>query len=147
MFVQSLLRAVGAAGIILGVSATEPFILGAQTKMQPKDSGPAMTWQSLETRVQSEVDDGFVGVGLVARDGKIVLHKAFGVANREKRIAMRPDSILAIGSTPIDFTKAGILLLAEKGKLSLSDPITKFFDNVPEDKRPITVRHLMTGRS
>jgi CubicO group peptidase (beta-lactamase class C family) len=121
--------------------------MNAQEKMQPKDSAPALTWESLEARVQSEVDHGLAGVVLVARDGKIVLHKAFGLANREKNIAMRPDTILAIGSTPIDFTKAGNLLLAEKGKLNLSDPITKFIDNVPDDKRPITVRHLMTGRS
>jgi CubicO group peptidase (beta-lactamase class C family) len=60
---------------------------------------------------------------------------------------MRPDTILAIGSTPIDFTKAGILLLTERGKLKLSDPVTKYFENVPEDKRTITIQHLMTGRS
>ena len=38
-------------------------------------------------------------------------------------------------------------MLVQQGKLSLDDPITKFFDNVPKDKRSITVEHLMTGRS
>lgn len=60
---------------------------------------------------------------------------------------MKVDTILAIGSTPIDFTKAGILLLAERGKLSLDDPITKYFDKVPDEKKAITLKHLMTGRS
>jgi CubicO group peptidase (beta-lactamase class C family) len=97
--------------------------------------------------MQWEADHGFSGVVLVARDGKIAFHKAYGLANREKQIPMRPDTILAIGSTPIDFTKAAILLLIERGKLKLSDPIKKFFDNVPEDKQAITIEHLMTGRS
>ncbi|MBI3408034.1 MAG: serine hydrolase [Planctomycetes bacterium] len=117
------------------------------TTAQAGDGPPPVTWETLETRPKWEADKGFAGVVLVVRDGKIVLHKAYGLANREKKIAMDPDTILAIGSTPIDFTKAGVLLLAERGKLSLSDPITKYFDNVPEDKRTNTIQHLMTGRS
>jgi CubicO group peptidase (beta-lactamase class C family) len=108
---------------------------------------PAANWESVDDRMKWEADQGFSGVVLVARDGAIVFHKAYGMANRDKNIAMRPDSILAIGSTPIDFTKAGILVLAERGKVRLDDPITKYLDNVPEDKKSITVRHLMTGRS
>jgi CubicO group peptidase (beta-lactamase class C family) len=94
-----------------------------------------------------EADQGFSGVVLVAGDDKPAFHKAYGMANREKKIAMRPDTILAIGSTPIDFTKAAILLLAERGKLSLADPITKHFDKVPKDMKSVTIAHLMTGRS
>jgi CubicO group peptidase (beta-lactamase class C family) len=106
-----------------------------------------VTWDSLDARMKWEADQGFSGVLLVARDGKTAFHKAYGMANREKRIAMRPDTILAIGSTPIDFTKAAILLLAERSKLSLTDPITKHFDEVPKDLKSVTIAHLMTGRS
>jgi len=108
---------------------------------------PPVTWDTIGERMQWEADRGFAGVVLVARDGQVVFQKAYGLANREKNIPMRVDTILAIGSTPIDFTKAGILLLAERGKLSLDDPITKYFDKVPADKKSITLRHLMTGRS
>jgi CubicO group peptidase (beta-lactamase class C family) len=38
-------------------------------------------------------------------------------------------------------------VLAERGKLSLSDPITKHLGGVPDDKKAITIGHLMTGRS
>src|SRR5262245_27896436 len=109
------------------------------------DEPPPVTWDTLEARMKWEADHGFAGVVLVARDGDVALHKAYGLANREKQSPMRPDTILAIGSTPIDFTKAGILLLAERGKLNLNDAIGKYFDNVPEDKKAITIRHLMTG--
>jgi CubicO group peptidase (beta-lactamase class C family) len=94
-----------------------------------------------------EADHGFSGVVLVARDGSIFFHRAYGQANREKNVPMRTDSILAIGSTSIDFTKAGILLLAERGKLRLDDSIDKFLSNVPADKKAITIQHLMTGRA
>lgn len=122
-----------AAGLVTGAAAEAP--------------PPAPTWETIGARVKWEADHGFTGVVLVARGGKVVFHQAYGEANREKKIPMRTDTILAIGSTPIDFTKAGILLLAERGRLKLTDPITKYFDNVPEDKRAITIEHLMTGRS
>jgi CubicO group peptidase (beta-lactamase class C family) len=94
-----------------------------------------------------EAQHGFSGVVLITHDGKSVVHKAYGLANREKNIPIRLDTIFGVGSTPIDFTKAGILLLAERGKLALSDPITKYFNDVPEDKQSITIQYLMTGRS
>jgi CubicO group peptidase (beta-lactamase class C family) len=108
---------------------------------------PKVTWDTVDARMKWEVGHGFAGVVLLARDGKVVFHQAYGQANRQKKIAMHPDTILAIGSTPIDFTKVGILLLAERGKLRLSDSIASYFDSVPEDKRAITIEHLMTGRS
>jgi CubicO group peptidase (beta-lactamase class C family) len=111
------------------------------------DEPPPVTWETIEARMQWEAERGFSGVVLVARDGKVAFHMAYGMANREKKISMRTDSILAIGSTPIDFTKAGILLLADRGKLELSDPINRFFESVPQDKVGITIEHLMTGRS
>jgi CubicO group peptidase (beta-lactamase class C family) len=117
------------------------------TFQAPQEAPPAVAWDSIEARMQWEVDHGFSGVILVARDGKIVFQKAYGMANRDKQIPIRLDTIFGIGSTPIDFTKAGVLLLAERGKLKLSDPITKFFQNVPPDKQGITIEQLMTGRS
>lgn len=113
----------------------------------PVDDPPPVSWETLPARMAWEANNGFAGVVLVVRDGSIVFHEAYGLANREKKIPMRPDTILGIGSTPIDFTKVSILRLAEEGRLSLSDPITKFFEGVPEDKRAMTLDHLMTGRS
>src|SRR5262249_43960290 len=109
----------------------------------PGEEQPTVTWATLEARMKWEAEHGLAGVVLVAREGNIVFHQAYGLANREKKIVMRPDTILAIGSTPIDFTKAGILLLADRGKLGVNDSITKYLDSVPADKRSITIQHLM----
>ena len=78
-----------------------------------------LCWDTIAPRMQWEAERGFSGVVLVARDGAVAFHQAYGLANRDKKIPMRPDTIFAIGSTPIDFTKAGILLLAERRKLTL----------------------------
>jgi CubicO group peptidase (beta-lactamase class C family) len=108
---------------------------------------PPLTWETLEERMALEAEAGFSGSVLVVRDGEVVFDRAYGMANRAAGIPNRPDTIYCVGSTPIDFTKAGILMLWEAGKVRLDDPITKYFDNVPADKRGITIEHLMTGQS
>jgi CubicO group peptidase (beta-lactamase class C family) len=106
-----------------------------------------LDWDSLELRLEEEEKAGFSGTILVLRNGEFMLHKGYGLANRERGIANTEKTTFAIGSTPIDFTKAAILKLKDLGKLQISDPITKFLSNVPEDKRSITIEHLMTGKS
>lgn len=123
------------------------FVLVSNPCTRADQGNPPLTWDNLEERLESEAASGFSGVVLVVRDGETVVERAFGMANRAAGIPNRVDTIFGIGSTPIDFTHVAILMLAQQGKLSLDDPITKFFDGVPEDKRSLTVAHLMSGRS
>ena len=111
------------------------------------DSDLELTWDNVESVLDKSAEEWFAGCVLISRNGKTYLSKGFGMANRKKGIPNAPDTIFAIGSAPIDFTHAGILLLRERGELRLDDPISNFFDNVPNDKKMITVRHLMTGQS
>ena len=90
---------------------------------------------------------GFSGTVLVVRNGKIVLHQGYGFADRDRKIPNGTETIFAIGSVPIDFTRAAILKLEQTGKLRTSDAITRFLDDVPADKRSITIDHLMGGAS
>jgi D-alanyl-D-alanine carboxypeptidase len=87
------------------------------------------------------------GVVLVAWNGVAVFRKAFGQANREWGISNAPDVEFWIGSITKQFTALAILQLAEEGKLSLDDPITKFLDGAPPSWRGITIRHLLTHTS
>ncbi|MCA9289987.1 MAG: serine hydrolase [Phycisphaerales bacterium] len=120
--------------------------LAAASVATPTRSQP-LTWDTLDARLDDAAASGVNGVFLVVRDDRIVVHRAMGRANRELDIPMSTGTIFAIGSTPIDFTRAGILLLAEQGRLRLTDPITRFLDQVPPDKRTITIEHLMDGAS
>jgi CubicO group peptidase (beta-lactamase class C family) len=106
-----------------------------------------ITWENLSDSIEQAAVEGFEGALLVTRNGEIVFQKGFGFANREKKIKNNIVTVFGIGSQPIDFTHVAILLLKDQGKLKLSDPITKFFPDVPKDKQAITIRHLMTGRS
>jgi CubicO group peptidase (beta-lactamase class C family) len=106
-----------------------------------------LSWSDLEERLAAEETQGFSGAVLVVHDGRIVLHKGYGLADRKREVRWGGETIFGIGSTPIDFTKAGVLLLVERGKLALEDPISKHFPEAPEAKRAITIEQLMTGRS
>jgi CubicO group peptidase (beta-lactamase class C family) len=108
---------------------------------------PPLTWDTLERGLEAEVTNGFSGTVLAVHDDKIVLHRGFGLANREKQIPNGVNTVFGIGSVPIDFTRAAILKLEELGKLRTSDPITRFLPDVPADKRAMTIDHLMSGRS
>ncbi len=123
--------------------------LEAQVEAAFGDGGdlPPLTYENLAERLEAEERDGASGALLVLRDGQPFFREAFGLANREKGIPVNPRTIFAIGSTPIDFTRASILLLAQRGKLKLEDSVTRYFDNVPSDKTGITLWHLMSGQS
>ncbi len=114
---------------------------------QPASSFPELTWENLDERLAREAEDGWAGAIMIVRDGEVIVNQAFGFAHAENRIENSPTTIFAIGSTPIDFTNAAIMQLVEQGKLKLTDPITEFFNDVPNDKQAITIDHLMTGRS
>lgn len=106
-----------------------------------------VTWDGLAARLEQEAAAGFEGAVLVVRGDEVVLERAFGRANREKGIANRSDTIFAIGSTPIDFTRAAILFLEQVGQVQLDAPLARFFADAPEDKRAITLGQLLSGRS
>jgi CubicO group peptidase (beta-lactamase class C family) len=105
------------------------------------------TWETLPADLHRAEAAGFSGVYLARHDGKEVARGSFGVADKPSGRRTAADTIYCIGSTPIDFTVSGILLLAQRGKLSLDDPISKYLPDVPADKRPMTLRHILTGKS
>ncbi len=80
-----------------------------------------IAWETIETVMQKVTENRFSGALLLTRNGKVIHNKGYGLANREKKIKNTKDTVFAIGSAPIDFTHAGILLLKDRGKLNLSD--------------------------
>lgn len=84
------------------------------------------------------------GVALaVVRDEKIVYSRGYGLANLDHAIPIAPNTVFDIGSTSKQFTAACIQLLAEDGKLALTDDIRKYFPELPQYERPITIAHLL----
>ena len=90
---------------------------------------------------------GYSGGLAVVKGGETVLLKGYGRADREAGVPVGPDSVFNLGSITKPFTAAAILRLQELGKLKTSDPVSRFFGAVPDDKAGMTLEHLLTHSS
>ncbi len=90
---------------------------------------------------------GFAGVVLVAKGDAPLFAEGFGLADREHGVRWTPGTISDIGSITKQFTAAAILKFEEDGKLSVDDPIGRYFQGVPADKAGITLHQLLTHSS
>lgn len=106
------------------------------------------TAATLSSIVANTVRDGAAsGAALgVALRGKILLERGFGFANLETQTPVSADTIFRIGSCTKQFTAAAVLLLAERGKLSLSEPIGRYFQDFPKGQQ-VTVEQLLNHTS
>jgi len=81
---------------------------------------------------------------LVVHNGEIIKAQGYGFANVELQAPVKPETIFQSGSMGKQFTATAIMMLVEEGKLSLDDPLTKFFADAPPAWRSVTVRHLLS---
>ena len=89
----------------------------------------------------------FMGTVLVARGESVLLNKAYGYANLEWEIANSPTTRFRIGSITKQFTAAAILLLEQRGRLSVDDPVRKHLPDAPAAWDTVTIFHLLTHTS
>ncbi len=102
----------------------------------------------MEQVVQKQVGaDRFTGAVLVARNGEVIFDRAYGLANREWEIPNTPETHFRIGSVTKQFTAVATLLLAERGKLKLTDPVSAHWTGAPETWSKVTLHHLLTQTS
>lgn len=83
---------------------------------------------------------------LVARGDAVLYRKAFGMADIELRVPMRPEHVLQLASITKQFTSVAILMLMEQGKLNLQDPLSKYVAGFTRGDK-ITVHHLLNHSS
>lgn len=88
---------------------------------------------------------GFHGAILIARDGKPVLRKAYGLADRAGRKPNTPETRFRIGSMNKMFTAVAVLQLVEKGQVDLDAFIGKYLPGYPNQQvaTQVKVRHLL----
>jgi len=98
--------------------------------------------------VQSYVaDHHFMGTVLVARGSQVLFSKGYGSANLEWNVPNSPGTKFRLGSVTKQFTAASILLLEERGKLSVNDPVKKYLPDAPRAWDKITIFNLLTHTS
>lgn len=83
----------------------------------------------------------------VSRNGALVYERGYGMANLEYGLAITPASIFHVASIAKQFTAASILLLAQRGQLSLDDDVRKYITELPDYGSRLTLRHLLTHTS
>jgi D-alanyl-D-alanine carboxypeptidase len=86
-----------------------------------------------------------IALGIVHKGKEI--RREYGFANLEHQVPVKPETVFEIGNVNTQFTAAAILLLAEEGRLSLDDQITRYLTNAPNAWNKITIRHLLHGSS
>ncbi|NOW95542.1 serine hydrolase [Mucilaginibacter sp. SG564] len=123
--------------------------------------------QRIDHLIESNIDSGYINgaVALIARNGKIVYNKSFGIADVEQKKLMENDNIFRIASQTKAITSVAVMMLFEEGKFLLDEPISKYipafahpkvidlynekdttYTTVPA-KREITIRDLLTHTS
>lgn len=89
----------------------------------------------------------FIGSAMVAKGGKTILEKGYGMANIELGVPNSPDTKFRLGSITKQFTATAILQLEEQGKLSVNDSACKYVAECPESWKAITIHQLLTHTS
>jgi CubicO group peptidase (beta-lactamase class C family) len=111
----------------------------------PDDAAAAKAIDELVSKAYPA--DGPGASVVVIKEGRTLLRKGYGMADVELGVRVEPDMVFRLGSITKQFTAVAILMLAEQGKLSLADDVTKFFPDFPTKGRAVTVEHLLTHTS
>ncbi len=150
--VARLAALVAAAAIVLVPGLFVASATASQQQAQQQEPAPKAPELSTEAKVdriferwnRSNAPGCAIGVAV---EGKPVLVRAYGMANLESGIRLRPDTVFESGSVAKQFTAAAIALLCQDGKLSLDDPVRKHVPELPDFGTPILIRHFLNHTS
>ena len=129
------------------------FLLVLTTTMAGQSPAPGtLSVAELTRRIDDYVTayvkvNDFSGNVVLARDGKPLFLKSYGLANREWQIPNAPDTKFRIGSITKQFTSMLIMQLREQRKLKLEDSICTYIARCPDAWKPVTLQHLLTHTS
>jgi len=128
------------------------FLVAASLTLLPSLRAEAQAANAKSARVDSLMATQVAANGpgaavLVIQDGKILHEKGYGLANITTKTPITSTTTFDLASCSKQFTAMAIMMLAERGKLSYDDPLTKFFPEFPAYASKITVRHLLNHTS
>ncbi|MBV9742969.1 MAG: beta-lactamase family protein [Acidobacteriia bacterium] len=122
------------------------FVIAALGGCKQSSSGPSST---LVDQVFAEYNNPrSPGCSVaISRNGAIVYEHGYGMANLEWNIPITPTTVMGAASISKQFTAMSILLLAQRGKLSLDGDISKYVPDWADHEHHVTIRHLLTHTS
>ena len=117
-----------------------PFVAGLLGAQSPA------SLDSTVARVMAE--QHVVGASvLVAKDGRILLHKGYGVADLGLDVPTKDETVYHVVGPMLPFTGVAVMQLVERGKISLDDDISKYIPEFPLQGRHVSVRQLLDHTS
>jgi D-alanyl-D-alanine carboxypeptidase len=131
---------------LLGGSIAAQQPSGGTEPIRPSPISQAELVRRMTTSLDSLAKAGqFSGVAVVARNGVPVFQRAYGMADRERRVANNPETAFNLGSINKVFTQIAILQLRAAGKLDLDSTLATYWPDYPNKDvaRKITIRQLM----
>lgn len=119
--------------LLIVYSCTQTYELRVASPVSVKVSDERLG--RIDKMLQQGIDSGWIAgaVGFIARDGKIVYNKSFGINDLATNSPMRTDDIFRIASQTKAITSIAVMMLFEEGKFLLDDPISKY---IPEFAHP-----------
>lgn len=142
--------------IVIFAAQGMPVTVAAAKTSKPKAAALAPVVRAIDEKMAQYVANGRASgvVTLVAKGGKVVHLGAVGQADIARGTAIRADAIFRIASMTKPITATAMLILQDEGKLSVSDPVSKYIPQFKDvamktgpPKRPLTIRDLMTHTS
>jgi CubicO group peptidase (beta-lactamase class C family) len=106
------------------------------TAAKPEDVGMSSArLAKIDKMIEEHIANKYIpgAVVFIARNGKIVYHKAFGYSDVENKTALKKDNIFRIASQSKAITALAVMTLYEDGRFGLDDPISRY---IPEFKNP-----------
>lgn len=106
---------------------------------------------NIKTKLAKYIDNyskknEFSGTILITKDDEVLLNKGYGIADYNKRLQNKPQTIFQIASLTKQFTAAGILMLQEENLLNVYDTLDKYIPDYPNGNK-ITINNLLTHTS
>jgi CubicO group peptidase (beta-lactamase class C family) len=130
-------RAIGLAAVVALSIVAQAAAQGIPKAQNPEEVGfSAQRLKRLSDRIKEGVDKNELpgAVVLIARNGKVVMHESFGFRDKEAKAPMTNDAIFRIASMTKPIVSVAIMMLAEEGKLSIAEPVSKYIPEFAETK-------------
>lgn len=136
----------GCAGAVLAAAVVALALPASAAERAPRFS--ARTAAAIDKAVTAHLAAGqATGLAVaVMQDGKPVFAKGWGKANLEWNTPVTPDTVFRIASNTKGFTAASVLILAERGRLSIDDKLSKYLPDFPRANE-VTIRQLLNHTS
>lgn len=149
-------------GLVAGAVLSVVAVSGAAARRDPEPEAPVApaaieltplaprpdSLPQLRSRLRELADrDQFMGVVMVAQGDRLLLREAYGPADAETGLSLRPDDRFLLASLSKQFTAAAILRLQDEDRLSVGDPVCRWITPCPDGWQDIRLEHLLSHTS